>query len=258
MKIEEILAKVAKGETLTESEKQFAAEYKPGAGDAGGGDDNSARIPKARLDAEIAKRKEAEAKNAELATKVDDLTSKVEELETAGMSEAEKAKKEAEKTSAKQAAELARLTKERDEAVKKAAEMEFAGKVQALAAKHNFTDPDYLAFKLRAGEVKLDDEGAVTTFMKGLEKSAPGMFRSTAKPGAGTTANGTQTAQPSAAKKRLEELNSKKELTNREVAEVIELQGKVKAEAAQNGGAGENNSNGTGTGSAGAGAGKQE
>ena len=97
MKIEEILAKVAKGETLTEAEKQFAAEYKPGAGDAGGGDDNSARIPKARLDAEIAKRKEAEAKNAELATKVDDLTSKVEELETAGMSEAEKAKKEAEK-----------------------------------------------------------------------------------------------------------------------------------------------------------------
>lgn len=258
MKIEEILAKVAKGETLTEAEKQFAAEYKPGAGDAGGGDDNSARIPKARLDAEIAKRKEAEAKNAELATKVDDLTSKVEELETAGMSEAEKAKKEAEKASAKQAAELARLTKERDEAVRKAAEMEFAGKVQALAAKHNFTDPDYLAFKLRAGEVKLDDEGAVTTFMKGLEKSAPGMFRSTAKPGAGTTANGTQTAQPSAAKKRLEELNSKKELTNREVAEVIELQGKVKAEAAQNGGAGENNSNGTGTGSAGAGAGKQE
>lgn len=257
MKIEEILAKVAKGETLTEAEKQFVAEYKPGAGD-GGGDDTSARIPKARLDAEIAKRKEAEAKNAELATKVDDLTSKVEELETAGMSEAEKAKKEAEKASAKQAAELARLTKERDEAVKKAAEMEFAGKVQALAAKYNFTDPDYLAFKLRAGEVKLDDEGDVTTFMKGLEKSAPGMFRSTAKPGAGTTANGTQTAQPSAAKKRLEELNSKKELTNREVAEVIELQGKVKAEAAQNGGAGENNSNGTGTGSAGAGAGKQE
>lgn len=247
MKIEEILAKVAKGETLTEAEKQFAADYNPA------GSDEGARIPKARLDAEIAKRKEAEAKNAELSTKVDDLTSKVEELETAGMTEAEKAKKDAEKASAKQAAELARLTKERDEAVKKASEMEFSSKVQALAAKHNFTDSDYLAYKLRTGDVKLDDEGAVTTFMRGLEKSAPGMFRSTAKSGAGTTANGTHTAQPSEAKKRLEELNGKKELTNREVAEVIELQGKVKAEAAQNGGIGENNNgtvsgNGTGTG----------
>lgn len=258
MKIEEILAKVAKGETLTDAEKQFVADYKPGAADTGP-EENAARIPKARLDAEIAKRKEAEDKNAELAAKLEDLTSKVEELETAGMNEAEKAKKEAEKASAKQAAQLAQLTKERDEAVKKAAEMEFNGKVQALAARHNFTDPDYLAFKLRAGAVKLDDDGAVATFMKGLEKAAPGMFKSTAKPGAGTTANGTQTAQPSAAKKRLDELNSKKELTNREVAEVIELQGKVKAEAAQNG-TGVNNNNGTQTGSSNTGgdAGKQE
>ena len=257
MKIEEVLAKVAKGETLTEEEKRFVADYKPAAGDGGGDESGAARIPKARLDAEIAKRKEADAKVAELTSKLEELTSKVEELETAGMSEAEKAKKEAEKASAKQAAELARITKERDEAVKKAAEMEFAGKVQQLASKHGFADPDYLAFKIRSGDVKLDDEGAVATFMRGLEKAAPGMFRSTAKPGAGTTADGAPQAQTSAAKKRLEELSSKKELTNREVAEVIELQGKVKAEAAQNGGDGGSDNNGTGAGNAG-GAAKQE
>lgn len=258
MSIAEILAKVAKGETLTDAEKQFAANYKPAAGDDEGGDkDTAARIPKARLDAEIAKRKEADAKVAELTTKMEELTSKVEELETAGMSEADKAKKEAEKAAAKTAAQLAQLTKERDEAVAKAAEMEFTGKVRDLAGKHNFTDAEYLGYKLRAGAVKLEDESAVAAFMKGLEKTAPGMFKSTAKPGAGTTADGTQSVQVSAAKKRLDELNGKKELSSREVAEVIELQGKVKAEAANDGSAAQNN-NAAGNPKGDNGSGKQE
>lgn len=96
MSIAEILAKVAKGETLTDAEKQFAAGYKPAAGDEETGE-TGGRIPKARLDAEIAKRKEADSKVAELNSKLDELNSKLEELESAGMSEAEKAKKEAEK-----------------------------------------------------------------------------------------------------------------------------------------------------------------
>lgn len=241
MKIEDILAKVAKGEALTDAEKQFAADYKPAAAAGDADDEKNARIPKARLDAEIAKRKEADAKVAELTTRLEELNSKVEELENKGMSEADKAKNAAEKERTKTAAQIATLTKERDEAVKKAADMEFASKVQQLATKHNFTDAEYLAYKLRAGQVDLDDEGATGTFMKGLEKSTPTMFKSAARPGAGTAANGTPQAQPSAAKKRLEELQSKNELTNREVAEVIELDSKVKAEAAA---AGTGNNNG--------------
>ena len=91
MKLKEILAKVAKGEALTEDEKKFLAEYQE-PDDGGTGD--GGRIPKARLDKEIEKRKQAEAKTDELTTQLEDLKSKLEDLENADMSEAEKAKKE--------------------------------------------------------------------------------------------------------------------------------------------------------------------
>lgn len=249
MKIEEILAKVAKGEAITEAEKKFLADYKePVAGDA-----SSSSVPRTRLNDEIAKRKEAEKEVEQLKTQVADLTDKVEEMETNGMSEADKAKKEADRELGKLRAQVDALTKERDEATQKVAEMEFTGWVRELATKHNFTDAEYLGFKLRAAGVKTDDANGVAAFMKGLEKDAPGMFKSTAKPGAGTAANGGQNAPQSTAKQRLEELGKKTELTNREVAEVVELQAKVKAEGAD--GATGNNNGGTGADGA---AGKQE
>ena len=249
MKLKEILAKVAKGEALTEDEKKFLAEYQE-PDDGGTGD--GGRIPKARLDKEIEKRKQAEAKTDELTTQLEDLKSKLEDLENADMSEAEKAKKQAEKDLAKLQKQVADLTKERDEAVSKSSALERSGKVRDLATKHHFTDADYLGFRLQQDEIDLNDDAAVSAFMKGLEKSAPTLFKSTAKPGTGTGTEGHGAPEPSAAKKRLEELNKKTELSSREIVEVAELAEKVKAEEAASGAAsGANNNDGGADGAAG-------
>lgn len=55
--------------------------------------------------------------------------------------------------------------------------MEFSGKVRDLAAKHNFADAEYLGYKLKAGAVQLDNENAVATFMRGLEKRHQGCLQ---------------------------------------------------------------------------------
>jgi vacuolar-type H+-ATPase subunit I/STV1 len=223
MKIQEILAKIAKGEALTDDEKKFLAEYKEPEGGEG-------RIPKERLDQEIAKRKEAEAAKAELDKKIAELTEQVEQMKTSGMSEAEKAKAEAEKQLKTLHDQVAKLTKERDDAAAKAADMEFGAGVRALADKHKFVDPDYLGYKIKAAGVKLDDADGVSGLIKALEKDSPNMFRSDAKPGSGTQGAGAGGAGGGGdAKARLDELNKKLELSSREVAEVIALQAQVKA-----------------------------
>ncbi len=237
MNIIDILAKIAKGESLTDAEKKFAAEYKEPEGGEG-------RIPKERLDQEISKRKAAEDQVAQLTSKVDELTGKVEELTTSGMSEADKAKAEAAKQLKTLQAQVEKLTKERDEAAKKAADMEFSGGVRDLAAKHNFVDAEYLGYKLQAAGIKLDDAAGVAAFMKGLEKDSPNMFKSSAKPGGGTSTDGNGDAGRNNAQMRLDELGKKTELSSREVAEVIELQAQIKAGDASNGGAAAANNGG--------------
>jgi hypothetical protein len=229
MTIAEILAKIAKGEALTDEEKKFALEYKEPT-------DDGTKIPKARLDQEIAKRKAAEEQTAQLNTQITELQEKLDKLETSGLTEAEKAKTEAAKQLKNLQAQVEKLTKERDEAAKKAADMEFSSGVRELAAKHNFVDADYLGYKLQAAGLKLDDENGIATFMKGLEKESPSMFRSQAKPGAGTQQDQGQGGANATAKQRLEELNKKTELNSKELAEFIALQAEVsKAEEASKG-----------------------
>lgn len=220
MNISDILAKIAKGEKLAEAEIKFAGEYKVPEGEGG----ESGRIPKERLDQEIAKRKAAEEQVTQLNQQIADLSAKVDDLQTSGMSEAEKAKAESAKQIKNLQIQVDKLTKERDDAAKKAADMEFNGGVRDLAAKYNFVDADYLGYKLQTAGIKLDDATGVATFMKGLEKDSPGMFRSSAKPGAGTQPDAGGSASSSNAKMRLEELGRKTELSSREVAEVIALQ----------------------------------
>ena len=221
MDLLKILAKIAKGEALTDEEKKFAGDYRP---------DEAGRIPKERLDQEISKRKAAEDQATELNGKLAELQAKLEEAQNAGLSEADKAKAEAARQMKALQDKLAAATKEKEEAAKKAADLEFSIAVKGIAGKHHFTDADYLGYRLQSAGVKLDDENAVASFMKELEKASPALFTSDVKPGAGTGGAGANAAgQAATAKQRLLELGQKAELSGREVAEVIALQNQVRA-----------------------------
>ena len=226
MKLEELLAKIAKGEKLTDEEKEFIKNYKEPEPDPN-------RIPKSRLDEEIAKRKEAESRGDELQAKLSELEAKVEELNTKGLSEAEKAKRESAKTLKTLQEQVAALTKERDESKAKADAMEYRGKVTELAKSRRFTDIDYLEYKLQSAKVNLDDQTAVAGFFGELEKSAPHLFESTAKAGSGSSDN-KGSSGASAYQARMDELLSKQSLSSRETAEVIELQSRIEAEQSGN------------------------
>ncbi|MBO4620360.1 MAG: hypothetical protein J5654_09655 [Victivallales bacterium] len=234
MKLEELLAKIANGEKLTDEEKEFIKNYKEPEPDPN-------RIPKSRLDEEIAKRKEAESRGDELQAKLSELEAKVEELNTKGMSEAEKAKRESAKTLKALQEQVAALTKERDESKAKADAMEYRGKVTELAKSRRFTDIDYLEYKLQSAKVNLDDQTAVAGFFGELEKSAPHLFESAAKAGSGSSDNKGGSGA-SAYQSRIDELLAKPSLSTRESQEVIDLQTKIEAE--KSGGSASGNANG--------------
>ena len=146
MSIAELIAKITKGETLTDEEKTFLAAYKE--------PDMKDRIPKSRLDQEIAKRSEYEQQLADLQK------------------------------------QLEKLSKERDEAVSAKTELEFKNQVSALAGKHNFIDPEYLGFLVRKNQLDLGNEDAVNGFVAGLQKDAPKFFKVETASGAGTQTTG--------------------------------------------------------------------
>ena len=228
MNIKEILAKIAKGETLTDEEKKFVSEYDP--------EKDENRIPKSRLDAEIKKLKDEQEKAKGLETKIAELTSKIEELETNGMSEAEKAKAQAEKELKKLQADLASATKERDSAKANLAKMERTAKIQAISSKHNFSDAEYLDYLANSKQIDIDSEASVTEFMTNLTKDRPELFKSGAKSGGGT--GGGDGGGVSSYQKRMDELLKKETLTEKEAGEVIELNSKI-AEANNTSGGGQ-------------------
>lgn len=219
MNIYEILQKVARGEALSDEEKAALAAYKPES------DEN--RIPKARLDQEIAKRQKAEQETADLKTKLEEVNTRLEELEGKDMSEAEKLKKEYEKTLSGLKQQVDALTAERDEAKSSLAKSERAAGIGKIASEHGFSNAEYLDFLAASRDIDLKDAKAVSGFMKELEKNSPELFKSSAKPGGGTKNTGD--VETSDAAKRLEELMKKPELTTREAGEVIKLQGELKA-----------------------------
>jgi DNA repair exonuclease SbcCD ATPase subunit len=228
MDIKSILKKVAEGKELTAEEKDFLTNYDPDASDG--------RIPKSRLDKEIEKYNTEKKRADELDAKLSELNEKLEELENSGKSEAEKAKAASDKELAKLQKQVADLTKERDEAKENFANSERTSKIAKLAAKHSFSDAEYLDYLTNAKQLDLDDDTATAEYMKELGKSKPELFKSTAKPGGGT---GTGGKAVSSAKERMDELMKKDSLTTREADEVIELQQKIQAE-----GSGEANNKG--------------
>lgn len=213
MNIKELLKKASEGTELSAEEKAFLASYDP--------DAENGRIPKTRLDQEIAKFKAEKERADKLDADLAELKEKLEDLENSGKSEAEKAKATAEKELAKLKTQVQNLTRERDEAKAGLAKSERTAKIAALASKHKFTNADYLDFLAASKNIDLDDEAATTGFMTELGKSSPELFTSTAKPGGGTSGTGSDN---SGAQQRISELLKKPELSSREAGEVIRLQ----------------------------------
>lgn len=216
MSIKEVLKKVSEGAELSAEEKAFLANYDP--------DGDGSRIPKSRLDQEIAKFKAEKERADNLDSEIAALKEKLEELENSGKTEAEKAKAAAEKELGKLKTQVATLTKERDEAKAGLAKSERTAKIAALAAKHKFSNAEYLDFLAASKNIDLDDEAATTGFMTELGKSSPELFTSTAKPGGGTKGAGKDNA---GVQQRISALLAKPELSTREAAEVIKLQNEL-------------------------------
>ena len=217
MNIKEVLKKVSEGAELSAEEKAFLAGYDP--------ENDASRIPKSRLDQEIAKFKAEKERADKLDTDLAELKEKLESLENSGKSEAEKAKAAAEKELNKLKTQLAGIEKERDEAKSALAKSERTAKIAALAAKHKFRNAEYLDFLAASKNIDLDDEAAATGFMTELGKGSPELFESTAKSGGGT---GTGKNDGDSVQKRISELLSKGELSTREASEVIQLQQNLK------------------------------
>lgn len=230
MNLKDLLAKIDKGEKLTDEERTFLAGLEkqdaPAEEESKGGAEN--RIPKARLDAEIGKRKEAETAMESLKTQLEELTGKLQALEDKDLTEQEKLKKESERQAAKQAAELAKATKERDEALARIADFEFKNRISDIAEKHGFIDPEYLGYRLKQGKIELDKDDSIADFIAELEKAQPALFKSSVRAGGGTASGNVAGAQGVQSNQRYEELQGKKELSQREVAEFIALQSQKK------------------------------
>lgn len=224
MNLSAILEKLKKGETLSEAEQSYLDNLATK-------DDN--RIPKSRLDEALSKFNAEKAKAENLSTKMEELQAKLDELESAGQTETEKLKNANAKELKRLTEEVASLTKARDEAIAKATAMEFDSTISSIASRHNFTDKEYLGFlvKQKGDALDLNDETAVTSFIKELETSSPNLFKSNLKSGGGAQSNPPNVNETADA--RLKELMGKEKLTNQELSEVISINEKAKTQEQQ-------------------------
>ena len=173
MKLKDILAKIKKGEELTDAEQEFLDKYEEG-------------IPRDRLNQEItAKNAEKEAKEA-LQQQLDEQKAKIEALENGDLTESQKLQKDNEKLQK----QIDDLTKERDSFKTETESMKFKAAVSKIAAEHNFTDASYLEYLIgKEKDLKLDDKDAVKAFADKLRETSPKLFKVEANPGGGSNPN---------------------------------------------------------------------
>ena len=174
MNLTDVLKKVAQNVELSQAEKEFLDNYRPEG------------IPKSRLDAEIAKRKDAENRNQELAVAMDELKSKVESLENRDLSETEKLKKDFEKELNRLRGSLQTLSAERDSTRQELDSMKFRENVADLAGRYNFTDQQYLEYLTAKNGVALENPDKVEEFMNALKETCPKLFKIELRPGGGS------------------------------------------------------------------------
>lgn len=167
VKVSELIGKALSGAELTAEEKDFLTRYQE--------PEMKDRIPKSRLDQEIARRRELEEKAAAL-------QQQMEELAGRDLSEQEKTVRQLDAMKR----QLTQLQQERDDAVAARSEMEFRSRVGELSGRHGFTDTEYLGFLARKQNVDLLDDVAADGFIDQLRQSSPKFFRVATNGGAGS------------------------------------------------------------------------
>ncbi len=174
MNLADVLKKVAQDVELSPEEKEFLNNYR------------QEGIPKSRLDAEIAKRKDAENRSQELASAMEELKGKVESLESRDLSETERLKKDFDKELNRLRGSLQTLSTERDSARQELDSMKFKQNVAKLAGKYKFTDSQYLEYLTAKSGVALEDPDNVKQFMDELRETSPKLFKLELRPGGGS------------------------------------------------------------------------
>ncbi len=167
MKITEIIGKIVSGAEITPEEKEFLSGYQE--------PEARERIPKSRLDQEIARKKELEQRIEEMARQLD-------EYENRGLSETEKNRKTIDTLN--QRIEL--LTRERDDIRSAKEAMDTRNRIAELAAKINFDDHAYLEFLVNRDRQDIADEESMAGYVAELKKNCPKHFRVDIAPGSGS------------------------------------------------------------------------
>jgi hypothetical protein len=189
MKIKVLLAKVLKGEELSDAEKKFLQEYN--------------------------EPKHDDSKEKELAQQLAEAQQKIDDAENDKLSEVEKLQKENEK-----------LKKENDDVKAAKTAQDFDLAVSKLASKHKFTDPEYLKYLVGKDKVDLEKDGE--SFMDNLKKDKPKYFTAEVNKGGGGSGNEkTPEDKTKTQEAELNELLGKDNLTKREASRVIELQTEI-------------------------------
>ena len=189
MNIKALLAKVAKGEALTDEEKSILNNFDP---------DTVAAAARKKAEAEA---KAAADKAAEMEAKLTELQEKI---DNAGKTEAEKAKVEQAKIAKKLAdyeAQVATLAREKDEIVR-------GHKLAGIVSKVKFVDGvdrDLITGMLKAkfGNLKdeqLDDEKEVEAVLKGFRESNKALLVDDSGHGSGQKRDGSNPAGGAGAK----------------------------------------------------------
>jgi predicted house-cleaning noncanonical NTP pyrophosphatase (MazG superfamily) len=178
MDVMEILKKVTDGQTLSSEERKSLSEFRPQG------------IPKSRLDAEIAKRKDVEQQNNELNKTLGKLSSRVDELETRDLSEQEKLEKNYSVELKQLREHVSSLTTERNFSKQELEQIRFQQKVGKLAKEKQFNDSQYLGFMLKKANVSLESPDQIEEFMTELRDSSPKLFHLELRSGSGSSPGG--------------------------------------------------------------------
>lgn len=196
MKIKAILAKVVKGEELTDAEKKFLQEYK--------------------------EPKHDDSKEKDLSQQLEDAQKKLDDAENEKLSEMEKLQKE--NDGLKKDSE--NLQKERDEIKASKASQDFDLSVSKLANKHKFNDPEYLKYLVGKDKVDLEKDGE--SFIENLKKDMPKYFTTEVNKGGGGSGGEDKGGKEAKTQKgEMDDLLKKDVLSKREASRVIEIQTEI-------------------------------
>ena len=200
MELKDVLAKITKGETLTDEEKTFVSTY--AAPDIQGEVDKRANAIKAEAE------RKANEKIKTLEVQITELNQKLEEKDSAGLSEVEKMKKELERN----LNALETLKKEKDELAKNNTSLQRNHAIDGLFGKLSFVKGANVSgmktlFSHSLSDTDLNDEGAVKRAIDAFNEENKFALSATSSGGAGTQhgSGGSATNETDPMKQTVEE-----------------------------------------------------